>query len=151
MKQYAVDVQVTYQYNKIKYHFAKLLQLGESSTTILEKMLMSQAEPPPKVEEVLKEEQIELVGHLKYVKEWNKLEHQSMFVKNGEEQSSIQLLFPLGADEVLNKDYLVRLQNMEAQKIKVDIRAVQIGFTNTNKPKMEVLSIISSTINSLKI
>jgi hypothetical protein len=114
-------------------------------------MLMSQAEPLPKVEEVLKEEQIELVGHLKYVKEWNKLEHQSMFVKNGEEQSSIQLLFPLGADKVLNKDYLVRLQNMEAQKIKVDIRAVQIGFTNTDKPKMEVLSIISSTINSLKI
>jgi hypothetical protein len=141
MKQYAVDVQVTYQYNKIKYHFAKLLQLGESSTTILEKMLMSQAEPPPKVEEVLKEEQIELVGHLKYVKEWNKLEYQSMFVKKGESNSSIQLVFPIDDEGKNRRVLLERLQNTEAQKLTKKIIGIQIGKTKTDKPIVKVISI----------
>lgn len=141
MKQYAVDVQVTYQYNKIKYHFEKLLQLGESSTTILEKMLMSQAEPLPKVEEVSKDEQIELVGHLKYVKEWNKLEHQSMFVKKGETNSSIQLVFPIDAEGKNRKVLLERLQNTEAQKLTKKIIGIQIGKTKTDKPIVKVISI----------
>ncbi|WP_375560642.1 hypothetical protein ACE193_23595 [Bernardetia sp. OM2101] len=147
------EERIDYQYQKLAYHFKRLLGYGETNETILQKMLMSQTSIVP-IEKSEKEEEkpiIELKGYLKYVKEWNKLEHQSMFVKNGEEQSSIQLFFPLGDDELDNQNYLIRLQNMEVQKIKVDIKAFQTGFTKTDKPKMEVLSISSCAMNSLKI
>lgn len=137
---YTKEESIDYQYQKIAYHFQKLISYGESSESILQKMLMSQA--LPKVEEVEKPKTTKLIGYLKYVKLWNKKEHESMFVKEGEENSSIELLFPLeDDDDVKNANFYYRLCNIENQKVKVFIEAIDDGFTGKGKPRMKVVFI----------
>ncbi|WP_338765754.1 hypothetical protein WAF17_02330 [Bernardetia sp. ABR2-2B] len=137
---YTRHERVAYQYKKIDYHYQQLVRLGESTDKILEKMLMSQAlqqeEAKPEVEEP--KEVVQLTGYLKYVKEYVEGKYQSMFVKEGEERSSIQLFYKQNESILFD---LERLQNMELNGIKVVVKAIQNGYTSTDKPIMNVVSV----------
>ena len=142
MPRYSKTERVEYGYEKIAYHYEQLLRLGESSDKILEKMLMStaisQQKETPKVEQTEQQEIVELVGHLKYVKEFIEGKYQSMFVKDGEERSSIQLFYTKNENRIFD---LERLQNMALNKVKVVVKAIPNGYTSTDKPIMNVVSV----------
>ena len=84
------------------------------------------------------EKAIELTGYLKYVERHNENYYRSMFVKDGEERSSIQLFYKQDESRIFD---LERLQNIELNNIKVVIKATEDGFTGTGKQRMNVVSV----------
>ena len=144
MQEYAKETQIGYQYNKLAYHFDKLKKLGETTDIILEKMLMSQAIPDSiPTDDIPKDEIIELTGYIKYPKIWNN-ELQAMFVKEGEDNSSIQLIFDTTGEDI--NTHLLRLENVAIQKTKKYIKGTSLGETKTGKPKIGVVMITDKYI-----
>ena len=137
---------IKYQYDKIAYHFARLQELGEKTDKILEKMLMSQTLPSeessveePKENEILP--LIELVGQVKYPKEWNSKKLQAMYVRDGEQNSSMELLFEVETGTEERRILLERLLNNAAQKTRLFLKGHQTGQTGTGKPSITITHI----------